>query len=62
MTFLAVLKIPYVWGFIGLIIGALFGATILAVWLIAIILVAFLIFMKLTGPAEESGEGALCWR
>ena len=59
MSFLTVLKIPFVWGFIGLIVGSLLGGTTLAVWLIALLLVGFLVFMKFSGPPEESGEGAL---
>ena len=43
----------------GLIVGAVLGANDLSVWLIAILMIAFLVFMKLTGPAQKGGEGSL---
>jgi hypothetical protein len=51
MSVYGVLRIPYIWGLVGLIVGA--------VWLIAIFMIAFLVFMKLTGPAQKGGEGSL---
>ena len=59
MSFLNVLRIPFVWGFFGLGIGAIFGADGGAVWIIAVLLAAFLLFMKFSGPASENGEGSL---
>mgnify|MGYP001461542957 FL=1 len=59
MSVFVVLRIPYVWGLLGLIVGAVLGANDLSVWLIAILMVAFLVFMKLTGPAGREGEGSL---
>ena len=59
MSVYLVLRIPYIWGLIGLIIGAVLGANDLSVWLIAILMVAFLVFMKLSGPADREGEGSL---
>ncbi len=51
MSVYGVLRIPYIWGLVGLIVGAVLGANDLSVWLIAILIMAFLVFMKLTGPA-----------
>ena len=59
MSVYVVLRIPYIWGLLGLIVGAVLGANDLSVWLIAILMVAFLVFMKLTGPAKREGEGSL---
>ena len=59
MSVYVVLRIPYIWGLLGLIVGAVLGANDLSVWLIAILMVAFLVFMKLTGPVDRGGEGNL---
>lgn len=59
MSFLNVLKIPFVWGFFGLAVGAIFGAEGVSVWIIAVMLSAFLLFMKFSGPARDDGEGSL---
>ena len=59
MSVYGVLRIPYIWGLVGLIVGAVLGANDLSVWLIAILMIAFLVFMKLTGPAQKGGEGSL---
>jgi len=59
MSVYVVFRIPYVWGLLGLIVGGVLGANDLSVWLIAILMVAFLVFMKLTGPAKREGEGSL---
>ena len=59
MSVYGVLRIPYIWGLVGLIVGAVLGANDLSVWLIAILMLAFLVFMKLTGPAQKGGEGSL---
>jgi len=59
MSVYGVLRIPYIWGLVGLIVGAVLGANDLSVWLIAILMIAFLVFMKLTGPAQNGGEGSL---
>ena len=59
MSVYGVLRIPYIWGLVGLIVGAVLGANDLSVWLIAILMIAFLVFIKLTGPAQKGGEGSL---
>ena len=59
MSVYGVLRIPYIWGLVGLIVGAVLGANDLSVWLIAILMIAFLVFMKLTGPAQKGGDGTL---
>ena len=59
MSVYGVLRIPYIWGLVGLIVGAVLGANDLSVWLIAILMIAFLVFMKVTGPAQKGGEGSL---
>ena len=59
MSVYGVLRIPYIWGLVGLIVGAVLGANDLSVWLIATLMIAFLVFMKLTGPAQKGGEGSL---
>ena len=59
MSVYGVLRIPYIWGLVGLIVGAVLGANDLSVWLIAILMIAFLVFMKLSGPAQKGGEGSL---
>ena len=59
MSVYGVLRIPYIWGLVGLIVGAVLGANDLSVWLIAILMISFLVFMKLTGPAQKGGEGSL---
>ena len=51
MSVYGVLRIPYIWGLVGLIVGAVLGANDLSVWLIATLMIAFLVFMKLTGKS-----------
>ncbi|HAE33360.1 MAG: hypothetical protein FI713_09945 [SAR202 cluster bacterium] len=59
MSLVTILRIPFIWGFIGLVIGAILGANDLAIWLVAILLISFLVFMKFSGPAKDDGEGSL---
>ena len=59
MSLVTILRIPFIWGLFGLFIGAILGANDLAIWLVAILLISFLVFMKFSGPAKDDGEGSL---
>ncbi|MAU64590.1 MAG: hypothetical protein CL882_01020 [Dehalococcoidia bacterium] len=59
MYLMTVLRFPFVWGLFGFIIGAFLGANNTSVILLTLLLVGFLVFMKLSGPAEEKKEGLL---
>ena len=59
MSISTILKLPYLWALLGLLLGGLFGTSDLSVWLIATSLVAFLLFMKFTGLPKKDGEGML---
>ena len=59
MYLLTVLRFPFVWGLFGFIVGALLGANNISVILVALLLCAFLAFMKISNTAEEKNEGLL---
>ena len=59
MTIATILKLPYLWALLGLLLGGVFGASDLSVWLIATSLVVFLLFMKFSGLPKREGEGNL---
>ena len=50
---------PIPWGLLGFIIGVWLGVSTLSVWLVAIGLGAYLIYLKLHGPAQYSTEDLL---
>ena len=59
MTIATILKLPYLWALLGLLLGGVCGASDLSVWLIATSLVVFLLFMKFSGLPKREGEGKL---
>ncbi|HBE99918.1 MAG TPA: hypothetical protein DDW46_02565 [Dehalococcoidia bacterium] len=54
-----ILKLPYVWGGIGAVLGAGLGVNNLSIWLLAVLLGLFFVTMRITGPPEEGKEGRL---
>ena len=54
-----ILKLPYVWGGVGVLLGAGLGANDLSIWILAIVLGLFFFTMKMTGAAQEGKEGKL---
>ena len=47
------------WGIIGVVIGASLGVNTASVWLVAIGLGAFLVYLSMHGPAKRETEGSL---
>tara|TARA_A100001037_G_scaffold68881_1_gene61329 strand:+ start:4440 stop:4688 length:249 start_codon:yes stop_codon:yes gene_type:complete len=54
-----ILKLPYIWGGAGVLLGAGLGANDLSIWILAILLGLFFFTMKITGPAKQGKEGKL---
>ena len=50
---------PFAWGFVGFILGLALGVTTLSVWLVALGLGLFLLYMRLHGPVQQTAEGRL---
>ena len=50
---------PYAWGLVGFLIGLALGVTTISVWLVAIGLGAFLLYLARHGPARQANEGWL---
>ena len=50
---------PLTWGIVGLFIGLAAGVTAVSVWLLAIGLGGFLVYLRLHGPAANKTEGWL---
>lgn len=50
---------PFTWAVVGFIVGLMLGVTLISVWLVAIGFGAFLLYLRLHGPAEEPAEGRL---
>ena len=50
---------PLGWTIAGFAIGAALGVTSISVWLVAIGLGAFIVYLRLHGTAERSTEGRL---
>ena len=59
MTLLRIIDSPYAWGVLGFAIGAALGVTTISVWLVAIGLGGFLVYLKIHGPADDATEGTL---
>jgi hypothetical protein len=59
ISILKIIDSPFAWGAAGFVIGAALGVTTLSVWLVAIGLGAFLLYLRLHGPAEYQTEGRL---
>ncbi len=59
MTLLRIIDSPYAWGAVGFAIGASLGVTAVSVWLVAIGLGGFVLYLRLHGPANDATEGAL---
>ena len=47
------------WGIIGVVIGVSLGVNTASVWLVAIGLGAFLVYLSMHGPAKRETEGSL---
>ena len=54
-----ILKLPYIWGGAGVLLGAGLGANDLSIWILAVLLALLFVTMKMTGPAQEGQEGKL---
>lgn len=50
---------PYTWGVVGFLVGIILGVTTLSVWLVAIGLGIFLIYLGIHGQAHNQTEGRL---
>ena len=50
---------PYAWGLAGFVIGLLLGVTAVSVWLLTIGFGAFIVYLRLHGPARHETEGWL---
>ena len=50
---------PVSWAVVGFAIGIAFGVTSISVWLLAIGLGFFLLYLRLQGPAKKETEGRL---
>ena len=59
MDILRVLDSPLAWAAVGFLIGLALGVTTLSAWLLVIGFGAYLINLKLHGPAQHATEGWL---
>ncbi len=59
MQLIRFLDTPYAWGVLGFAIGAALGVTALSVWLVAIGLGAYLVYVRLHGPPQRGTETSL---
>ena len=50
---------PFSWAAAGFVIGLALGVTAVSVWLLAIGLGGFLLYLRLHGPAQHKTEGRL---
>lgn len=50
---------PFAWGTAGFVVGLVLGVSTLSVWLVAIGLGGYLVYLSLHGPAERVTEGWL---
>jgi hypothetical protein len=50
---------PFAWAAVGFVIGLALGVTAASVWLLAIGLGAYVLYLKYHGPAEHATEGWL---
>ena len=50
---------PFLWGAVGLAIGAALGVSTVSAWIVAIILGGHLLYLKFRGPAQHQSEGML---
>ena len=59
LSFIKIIDSPFVWGPAGFVIGLVLGVSTLSVWLVAIGLGGYLVYLALHGPAERATEGWL---
>ena len=59
MSVMRVVDSPLIWSIAGFAIGVALGVNLLSIWLLAIGLGAYLLYLRLHGPAKESTEGWL---
>ena len=59
MSLRDVIDSPVSWAIAGFAIGASLGVTSTSVWLVAIGLGAFVVYLKIHGSADQSSEGRL---
>ena len=59
MSLLRIIDSPFAWAVAGFVIGLALGVTPLSVWLLAIGLGGFVVYLRLHGPAEQSTEAWL---
>ena len=59
MSLLQIVDSPISWAIAGFAIGIGLGVTTASVWLVAIGLGAFVLYLKLHGPAKRETEGKL---
>ncbi len=54
-----IFRIPYIWGGFALLNGLVFAAQSISVWIVAILMLLFLAFLKIQGEAQQSTEGKI---
>ena len=59
LSLMKVVDSPYMWGLVGLLVGLIFGVTTLSVWLLAIGLGVFLVYLGIHGRSQIRTEGRL---
>ena len=59
MSIIRIVDSPFSWGLAGFIIGLALGVNTASVWLVAIGLGGFLLYLRLHGPAGNATEGWL---
>ena len=59
MPLIRIIDSPFTWAVAGFVVGLALGVTTLSVWLLAIGFGAFLLYLRLHGPARHSTEGWL---
>jgi len=59
MQILRLLDSPFAWGLAGLVVGFSLGVTSVSVWLVAVAIGTYLIYVGKHGPADHGSEGWL---
>lgn len=59
MSLLHLIDSPISWAVAGFAIGLSLGVTNISAWLVAIGLGAFIVYLRLHGPAQQKTEGSL---
>ena len=54
-----ILRIPYIWGSLALLNGLVFAAQSISVWIVAVLILLFIGFLKIQGEVEPHTEGKI---